>query len=143
MIKVEFYKLDEVADELLKYAVIATAEKGKWIFVRHKERTSWEIPGGRREPHESILKTAERELIEETGATQFSLETISLYSVSIESKKSYGLLAFAEVDKFGKALTLEIGERKTFSEMPEELTYPLIQPKLLEFVETVLKQKAI
>jgi len=143
MIKVEFYKSDEVADELLKYAVIATLEKDKWVFVRHRERNTWEIPGGRREPNEDILKTAERELIEETGATQYSLETICHYSVSIESKKTYGLLAFAEVQEFGKALTLEIGEKKAFSEMPAELTYPLIQPKLLEFVESVLNQKAI
>jgi len=142
MIKVEFYKLDEVADERLKYAVIATAEKGKWIFVRHKERTTWEIPGGRREVNEAILKTAERELIEETGATQFRMNAICLYSVSIESEKTYGLLAYAEVDEFGKALTLEIGEREAFSETPNELTYPLIQPKLIAFVENVLNQKA-
>jgi len=143
MIKVEFYKSDEVADELLKYAVIATAEKDKWVFVRHRERSTWEIPGGRREPNEDILKTAERELIEETGATKYSIQSLCVYSVSIEKKKTYGLLAFAEVQEFGKALTHEICERKAFSETPTELTYPLIQPKLLKFVESVMNQKAI
>jgi len=141
MIKVEFYKLDKVADELLKYAVIATVDKGNWIFVRHRDRMTWEIPGGRREPNEKILKTAERELVEETGASQFSMKAICVYSVTIKSEKSYGLLAYAEVDEFEKALTLEIGEREAFSELPTDLTYPLIQPKLLEFVENVLKQK--
>jgi len=143
MIKVQFYKLDEVADELLKYAVIATLDKDKWIFVRHRERSTWEIPGGRREPHEAILKTAERELIEETGATKYSMKALCIYSVSIDKKKTYGLLALAEVQEFGKTLTLEIGEMEAFSEMPPELTYPLIQPKLLEFVESIMNQKAI
>lgn len=135
MIKVEFHKLNEVANELLKYAVITTAYKDNWIFVRHRERTSWEIPGGRREQNEDILKTAERELIEETGATQFSIKAICVYSVTVELEKTYGLLAYAEVHEFGKDLTLEIVEREAFKEIPTELTYPLIQPLLLEFVK--------
>ncbi|RXQ95904.1 NUDIX domain-containing protein [Ancylomarina salipaludis] len=133
MIKVDFHPSGEVTEELLKYAVIVTADnKGNWIFVRHKERTTWEIPGGRHEPNEEIIKTAERELIEETGATRFSLKAICIYSVSIDSNITYGLLAYAEVQEFGKTLTLEIAEKRAFGELPTELTYPMIQPLLFE-----------
>mgnify|MGYP006922425427 CR=1 FL=1 len=46
--EVRFY--DEVDDALLKFAVIAARSEGKWVFCRHKERTTLEIPGGHREP---------------------------------------------------------------------------------------------
>ncbi|RZT95827.1 8-oxo-dGTP diphosphatase [Ancylomarina subtilis] len=145
MLKVEFHTLNEVANDSLKYAVIVTADsKGNWIFVKHRERTTWEIPGGRRESNEDILKTAERELIEETGATRFSLKAICIYSVSVDSEKTYGLLAYADVQEFGEALTLEITEKKAYSEMPAELTYPFIQPLLLDHVvkERMRKQNS-
>ena len=62
----KFY--DKVDDALLKFAVIIAKSQGKWVFCKHKERNTYEVPGGRREPNESILETAKRELSEETGA---------------------------------------------------------------------------
>ena len=44
---VRFY--DKAEDALLKFAVIAARSEGKWVFCRHKERTTLEIPGGHRE----------------------------------------------------------------------------------------------
>ena len=67
MAEVKFY--DEVDDKLLKYAVIIAKTNGKWIFCKHKERDTYEIPGGHREPGENILDAAKRELYEETGRT--------------------------------------------------------------------------
>lgn len=61
MTLIRFY--DEVPDELLKFAVILTMHNGKWVFCRHRERNTWEIPGGHREDGEDILSTAKRELI--------------------------------------------------------------------------------
>ena len=46
MVEVKFY--DNVPDELLKYAVIISKTAGKWIFCKHKERDTYEVPGGRR-----------------------------------------------------------------------------------------------
>ena len=64
MVEVKFY--DNVADEFLKFAVIISKTDNKWVFCKHKERETYEIPGGHREPGESILETAKRELQEET-----------------------------------------------------------------------------
>ncbi len=44
---VKFY--DSVDDKLLKLAVIVSKSNGKWVFCKHKKRTTYEIPGGHRE----------------------------------------------------------------------------------------------
>ena len=79
MLEVKFY--DNVADELLKFAVVISKHNGKWVFCKHKERDTYEIPGGHREPYETITETAKRELSEETGAMQFDIVPICVYSV--------------------------------------------------------------
>ena len=56
MVEVKFY--DNVADEFLKFAVIISKTDNKWVFCKHKERETYEIPGGHREPGESVLETA-------------------------------------------------------------------------------------
>lgn len=47
MIKVELLK--EIEDEKIGFAVIAAKYKDKWVLCRHKDRSTWEIPGGHRE----------------------------------------------------------------------------------------------
>jgi len=132
--KIEFYDFEEIPNDKLKYAVIVSRHKNKLILVRHEERTTWEIPGGRREPNEEILHTAKRELQEETGAKEFRIEKVSLYSVEKNGDKSYGGLFYAEIKEFGD-LQYEIAETKEFELLPKNLTYPEIQPKLLKKVE--------
>ena len=56
MVEVKFY--DNVADEFLKFAVIISKTDTKWVFCKHKERETYEIPGGHREPGESILEAS-------------------------------------------------------------------------------------
>lgn len=50
------------------FSVIAVRENGAWLLVRHSARKTWELPGGHREPDETPLEAACRELYEETGA---------------------------------------------------------------------------
>lgn len=146
MIEVKFY--DEVSDEKLKFAVILTKTNGKWVFCKHKERMTYEVPGGRRESGESILHTAMRELYEETGALLFDITPVCVYSVvrneettsynkdSIaEADESFGMLYFAEIEKFEGELHSEIESILITEEMPTNWTYPLIQPKLLEYAK--------
>lgn len=132
--KIEFYDFDEREDKTLKYAVIVSRYKNKLILVRHEKRTTWEIPGGRREEGENILETAKRELYEETGAKEFEIKKVSLYSVEKDGEKSYGGLFYAEIFEF-EVLKYEIKEIKEFEILPDNLTYSEIQPKLLEKVE--------
>lgn len=134
MFKVEILDSAPIANDSFKYAVIVTRYKDEWIFVRHEDRLTWEVPGGRREANENILLTAERELREETGATKFELKAICAYSVTAGLEKSYGLLCYSEVYEFGNDLLNEICERSVFKAMPKDLTYPQIQPILFEFV---------
>ena len=58
--EVRFY--DHVDDKLLKYAVIISRHQNKWVFCKHKERETYEVPGGHREEGEDILSAAQREL---------------------------------------------------------------------------------
>ncbi|QAA33022.1 NUDIX hydrolase [Clostridium manihotivorum] len=132
MLKVNFYDLGTIEDSLLKFAVISTKHNGKWVFVRHKERSTWEIPGGHREDFEDINDTASRELVEETGAESYKLYPICIYSVDRAGEESFGQLFYGEVEKLGQLPDLEIGEVSLFDEMPINLTYPLIQPFLFE-----------
>lgn len=94
---VKFYEINEIADELLKYAVIAAKYNGKWVFCRHKQRNTYEIPGGRREIGENIDIAAKRELFEETGAVRYKLSPVYVYSVTKSDQTDFGKLYFAEI----------------------------------------------
>ena len=138
MMEVQFY--DQVDDTRLHFAVIAARSNGKWIFCKHKDRDTYEIPGGRREPGEAILDTARRELQEETGALSFSLSPVCVYSVTGKTRvnesgeESYGLLCTAEVFSFAQELHSEMDHILFADDLPEALTYPLIQPVLFQKV---------
>lgn len=135
-IEVKFY--DNIADELLKFAVIISKTNGKWVFCKHKERDTYEVPGGRREVGESILETAKRELVEETGAVDFDMKPICVYSVKgkirvneNENDESFGMLYFADIYSF-REINSEIEKILITDTLVKDWTYPLIQPKLIE-----------
>lgn len=133
MTVVKFY--DSIADELLKFAVIVSRSNGKWVFCKHKERDTYECPGGHREAGENIFDTAKRELYEETGAIDFDISPVCVYSVTAEDNfngaETFGMLYFAEIRAFEKELHSEIEKIVLADEPIEKWTYPLIQPKLL------------
>ncbi|HCQ90643.1 MULTISPECIES: NUDIX hydrolase [unclassified Clostridium] len=125
-------KIGKIDDKELKFAVISTVYQGKWVYVRHSERSSWEIPGGHRELGETIDNTAKRELFEETGAKQFNMNPVCDYSMNDSNEKVFGRLFFCEISEMGILPISEIGEVKLFDELPKDLTYPKIQPYLYE-----------
>ena len=145
--KVQFY--DKVDDKLLKFAVIISKANGKWVFCKHKERDTYEVPGGHRENGEQIDMTAIRELQEETGAVDFTIEPVCVYSVTGKNRVNdtgeeiFGMLYYAEINKFNDELDSEMEKVVLLDELPSEWTYPLIQPKLIEkYLKTVSNSEA-
>ena len=135
MTRVQFY--DQVDDRKLKFAVIVTQTKGQWVFCKHRERNTLEVPGGHREPGENILDTARRELYEETGATDFSIAPVCVYSVtgrnrvSETGEETFGMLFSADITRFETELHSEMEKVVISDELPSAWTYPLIQPELI------------
>lgn len=139
MTKVEFEDVTAVEDELLKYAVIVSRYQEKWIYCKHKERDTWEIPGGRRELEEPILDTAKRELFEESGALDYEFTPVCAYCVTNDTK-SYGLLCYANIHSFGQLPASEIERIQLFENEPDALTYPHIQPFLFVKIKNWLTE---
>ena len=136
MLEVKFY--DTVADEKLQFAVIIAKADGKWVFCKHKERDTYEIPGGHREDGEAIDETAKRELREETGALEFDIAPVCVYSVTGKNRvnqtgdETFGMLYVADIYAFETELHSEMESVTLFDELPTEWTYPLIQPLLIK-----------
>lgn len=129
--EVRFYESAE--DSLVKFAVILARAGGKWVFCKHRERTTLEVPGGHREAGETVDEAARRELREETGAKEFTIRPVCVYSVvRDDGPESFGGLYAAEIESFEEVHS-EIEKIVLLDEPPEDnWTYPEIQPHLLE-----------
>ena len=136
MLKVNFY--EQADDALLKFAVIVSQHNGKWVFCKHKERRTYECPGGHREKNEEIEQTAKRELWEETGAKDYMLKKVCIYSVLDDNAETFGALYYADIFSFEELPKLEIERIEFFDDLPTSWTYPEIQPLLLEKVRQTL-----
>jgi 8-oxo-dGTP diphosphatase len=141
MTQVVFLNTDYQPSRGLTYSVIAARHNGLWIFVRHHDRSTWEIPGGHIEENETPYETAQRELREETGAMEYKIECVATYSVDKNGHTGFGRLYFAEVSRMGDLPEgSEIASVKLLESLPGKLTYPDIQPvlftRILEYLES-------
>ncbi|MCL2853403.1 MAG: NUDIX domain-containing protein [Defluviitaleaceae bacterium] len=125
--KFHFYPLDALGN--YKFADIVALHNGKWIFCKHKERTTWEAAGGHIELGETPLEAAKRELFEETGAIDFDIEPLCDYRVrgifgGVDTTAN-GQVFFANVHTLGEIPCQSEMERiELFDSPPNELTYP-------------------
>ncbi|RPH31272.1 MAG: NUDIX domain-containing protein [Bacteroidales bacterium] len=122
------------------FAVIAAQYRGKWVWVKHRERDTWEIPGGHIEKGETADEAASRELIEETGAIRFNIQPICDYFVSTGKKSGTSRLYLAIIDEIGPLPESEIERVEFFDKSPEKLTHSEIQPILFnEILKSISK----
>jgi 8-oxo-dGTP diphosphatase len=141
MTEVRFYDPEFIPAGHLTYSVITARFEGKWIFVRHRDRTTWEMPGGHIEEGESSDVAASRELMEETGAIDFAIRCIATYSVENNGNIGFGRLFYAEVLSLGIIPdSSEIAEAKMVDDIPENLTWYNIQPHLFRKVTDFLRE---
>ena len=125
-VEIDYLPAGSIPLEKLTYVVIGAREEGKWIFVRHKERDSWELPAGHIEPGETSFEAAKRELFEETGYQTSNM--LLLGSVhpnpAIQNNQCYTYLA--------KDVSLKGSQQQDEKEDIEVLLRPLVEiPKLI------------
>ena len=141
MTEVKFHDPLYIPDARITYAVVAARVGNNWLFVRHHKRDTWEIAGGHIEKNETSGDAAERELREETGATEFTIECIATYSVVKDGLTGFGRLYLSEISKPGPLPDAsEIAEVKMMDSLPGNLTYPDIQPVLFSRILSHLEQ---
>ena len=119
------YNQDE--DKILMCQRAKEPFKGKFNLV-----------GGKVEQDEEELHAAYRELQEETGAIDFKIEPICVYSVKGKTRvneniddETFGMLFIADISSFVE-LHCEIEKILISDKLVDNWTYPLIQPILIE-----------
>jgi 8-oxo-dGTP diphosphatase len=132
--QLEFYSLKSNQTRY-NYVVIVSFYKGDLLWVRQKGRNTWEIPGGHVELGETPEEAAERELVEETGATSYTILPICDFGLFTKNGSSYNRLYMANVEILNPVLESEIEEVKVFVQYPKRLTHGTIQLKLIEEVK--------
>ena len=122
-----------------KYVVVFSRYEGKLLLSRHRDRDTWETQGGHIEPGESPEDAAKRELWEESGAVDFTLEPLCMYwaEARVGGKPqtgAWGAIFFADIKDLGPMPESEMAEVEEFDTLPENVTYPYITPHLYERV---------
>ncbi len=115
------------------FAIIITRHNNQWVFVRHQDRQTWELPAGHVEPGESVYQTAHRELVEETGANNYTLSPLVSYHGNFKGRLIYGMIFVAQVSDFQALPKSEIAEKRLFTAIPESLTYPPEQEQMIDY----------
>ncbi len=125
------------------FVVIATRYQEQWVYVRNHDRETFEMPGGHVEPDETPRAAALRELYEETGATHPHMSFVAGYRIARDEAVSGGHLYFAAIDRWEPLPAYEIAERRLFRALPARLTYPDVQPQLIDKVQTWLRTQPV
>jgi len=138
-LELEVHPAGHLDRSMLTYVIIGSRENSNWIFVRHCDRNSWELPAGHIEDHEDAYEAAKRELFEETGVTRSSLKAVCDYTVHGNGHSKSGRIFLASVIERGPLPDSEICEIALSSHSPEPATYPEVHWKFLEILKNHLE----
>lgn len=116
-----------------KFVVILSHVDGKYLLSRHRARTTWETQGGHIEPGETPLEAAKRELWEESGALEYTIEPLCDYRAADDFGSAAGAVFRAEITKLGPLPESEMAEVRLFDTLPEYFTYQYISPVLFAY----------
>jgi 8-oxo-dGTP diphosphatase len=141
--EINYHAPGSVSLEDLTYVIIGTRENNKWIFVRHEERESWELPAGHIEENESAEAAARRELFEETGTRRSVMHALYDYTVKSNGSHLHGRLFLAEVLERGPKPDSEIAEIKISSSSPQPATYPEAHRSFLTVLDKIVRERGI
>ena len=133
--KIKYHKPGSLERDRLIYVIIGARTDGKWIFVRHRDRQTWELPAGHIEEGESPDAAARRELYEETGTIQAHIRPLFDYTVETNGRYGAGRLYLAEVIKRADLPESEIGEIQIAAVSPEPATYPEAHRSFLKVLD--------
>lgn len=125
------YKLGALNE--YKYVVVLSVYKNMLMLSKHNFRTSWETQGGHIEEGETPLEAAKRELYEESGAIDFTIEPVFDYRSGDNKNYADGMVFLAKIKKLG--IIPESSEMRDvgfFEYLPRSLTYPKITPVLFK-----------
>ena len=115
-----------------KYVVVCAYYRGQWLMSRHRDRDTWETQGGHIEPGETPLQTARRELYEESGVTDAEVIPLCDYCGFTDTRSANGVVFLAVVNRLGTLPESEMAEVRLFDQLPENLTYPNVSPRLYQ-----------
>ncbi len=115
-----------------EYVVVISRYQGKLLLSRHRDRTTWETQGGHIEAGETPLQAAERELMEESGAIEFTVTPAFDYWAADDTSWANGMVFLADIQRLGPLPDSEMAEVGLFETLPPLLTYPWMTPMLVE-----------
>jgi len=123
----------EVARHLLRrpvvgVAAVCRAKDGRYLLIKRGDTGTWCIPGGTVEWGETVLQTLARELEEEAGVADFTLDrTLGVFSRPDRDPRFHAvtIVVFCTVSEPTKKPhnMLEIRDVKLFE--PDEIPHPL------------------
>lgn len=125
--------------ERYRFTVICANYRGKWILSKHKKRDTWETQGGHIEAGEDPIECARRELFEESGIKDADIYPVCDYWGFNSQECSNGMVFLAVVHSLGELPESEMKEIGVFDELPYNLTYPQVSPRLYEEAQKLLR----
>jgi tRNA threonylcarbamoyladenosine biosynthesis protein TsaE len=77
----------------LRLSLMVAEHDGGVVMVHHAWRDEWELPGGTREEGEAARRTAERELLEETGVPSGEVDFVGVGTVQLGHERRIEFVA--------------------------------------------------